>query len=121
LRWSRRLPPEVTGVLAVELEPCLRRIARRNAESAPVPIEVVDGIAEQLPAVDGSFDAAVACLVLCSVRDPQAAVREIHRVLRPRGQLRFIEHVRADTRALQQVQRLLDRTVWPTLMGGTRA
>jgi ubiquinone/menaquinone biosynthesis C-methylase UbiE len=111
-------PPEVTGVLAVEPEPHLRSIARRSAERAPVPVEVVEGVADRLPAPDAAFDAAVASLVLCSVPDPDAALREMRRVIRPGGQLRFLEHVRADTPALARVQRVLDAAVWPTLFGG---
>jgi SAM-dependent methyltransferase len=111
-------PPDIAAVLAVEPERYLRDIARRAAAEAPVPIEVVDGVAEQLPADDGAFDAGVASLVLCSVADPAAALRELHRVIRPGGQLRFFEHVRAATPGLRRVQRALDATVWPLLVGG---
>lgn len=52
------------------------------------------------------------------VGDQRAALRELYRVIRPRGQLRFFEHVRADTPRLRRVQQLLDGTVWPTLMRG---
>ncbi len=109
---------QVTRVLAVEPEPRLREIASRAADIAPVPIKVVDGIAERLPADDAAFDAVVACLVLCSVDDSHAALNEIRRVVRPGGQLRFFEHVTAGTRVLGQVQRFLDATVWPSLCGG---
>src|SRR5262249_14317098 len=101
-------PPEVTRVLAVEPEPHLRRIARRTAGHASIAIEVVDGIAERLPAADATLDAAVVSLVLCSITDQQAVLREISRVLRPGGQLRFFEHVGADTLALARVQHLVD-------------
>lgn len=111
-------PPEVTSVLAVEPERHLRDIARRIAEEAPVKVEIVDGVAEHLPADDESFDAAVASLVLCSVPDQRVALGEMYRVLRPGGQLRFVEHVRADTQGLRRVQRLVDATVWPILFGG---
>jgi ubiquinone/menaquinone biosynthesis C-methylase UbiE len=111
-------PAEVTRVLAIEPAPYLRSIAARKAGNRGGVIEVGDGVAERLPAADGAFDAAVVTLVLCSVADQGAALREIHRVVRPGGELRFIEHVRADTPGLSRVQRVLDATVWPPLGGG---
>jgi ubiquinone/menaquinone biosynthesis C-methylase UbiE len=96
----------------------LREIALRNAARAPVHVDVVDGVAEGLPPGDASADAVVLSLVLCSVADPATALRESRRVLRPGGELRFFEHVRADTTGLERVQRLLDATVWPALGGG---
>jgi ubiquinone/menaquinone biosynthesis C-methylase UbiE len=113
-------PPTVDRVLAVEPEAHLRQIARRTADDAPVPVEVVDGVAEDLPADDETFDAAVTFLVLCSVADPHVALCEIHRVLKPGGQLRFFEHVRADAAGLRRGQRLADATLWPRLNGGCR-
>jgi ubiquinone/menaquinone biosynthesis C-methylase UbiE len=82
------------------------------------PVEVVDGLAERLPFADGSFDAAVAALVLCSVTDQHAALREVHRVLRPGGRLYFLEHVRADTPGMRRLQRAVDATIGPRLLGG---
>jgi ubiquinone/menaquinone biosynthesis C-methylase UbiE len=111
-------PAGVTKVLAVEPEPHLRQLAEQQARQAPVPVEVRDGVAERLPAADASFDAAVATLVLCSVADQGAVLGEIHRVVRPGGQLRFLEHVQAGTPGWRRVQRLVDATIWPLLIGG---
>ncbi|MEV5973455.1 methyltransferase domain-containing protein [Streptomyces sp. NPDC051921] len=111
-------PPEVTRLVAVEPEPNLRALAVRRAREAAVPVEVAGGRAEGLPFRDASFDAAVVCLTLCSVADQRAALAELRRVLRPDGQLRFLEHVRSGTPAMRRVQRVLDATVWPRLAGG---
>jgi ubiquinone/menaquinone biosynthesis C-methylase UbiE len=111
-------PVEVTRVLAVEPEPHLRALAVSSAAKAPVPVEVVDGVADRLPADESSVDAAVTSLVLCSVPDQASALAEIRRVLRPGGQLRFLEHVRARSAALGCAQRVLDATIWPRIAGG---
>jgi ubiquinone/menaquinone biosynthesis C-methylase UbiE len=117
----RHYPPEVTAVLAVEPEPYLRARAKVNARRAPIPVEVVAGIAERIAAESAAFDAGVVSLVLCSVTDTGAALAELHRVIRPGGQLRFLEHVRADSPSLRRIQRLMDASVWPRLAGGCHA
>lgn len=92
-------PATVTSVLAVEPEQYLRALAAGHAQLAAVPVTVTDGTAEQLPAEDASVDNVVATLMLCSVADQQAALAEMHRVLRPGGELRFMEHVLAESQA----------------------
>ncbi|OLT23199.1 methyltransferase type 11 [Actinomadura sp. CNU-125] len=111
-------PPGVTQVIAVEPEPHLRRLAEAAAATAPVPVTVTDGVAEHLAVPDRAVDAVVACLMLCSVRDRDAALAEMLRVLRPGGRLHFFEHVRAGQPGLRRAQRVLDATVWPRLNGG---
>jgi ubiquinone/menaquinone biosynthesis C-methylase UbiE len=111
-------PATVTEVVAVEPEPHLRERARAAAARAGVRIEVVDGDADHLPASDASFDAAVACLVLCTVPDQAHALAELGRVLRRGGELRFYEHVRSDQPVLALSQRAVDRVFWPRAFGG---
>ena len=112
-------PDTVTEVIAVEPEPYLRARAELAAQNAPVKITVVNGDAEHLPLADASVDAAVTSLVLCSIGDPIAALREIRRVLRPGGELRFYEHVRADEAGLACIQRFAD-PIWSRFAGGCR-
>jgi ubiquinone/menaquinone biosynthesis C-methylase UbiE len=111
-------PLTVQQVMAVEPEPYLRARARAAAASAHIPIEVLDGVADCLPGEDRTFDAAVACLVLCTVPDQAAALTELRRVLRPGGELRFYEHLRSNRPALALSQRAVDRVFWPRAFGG---
>jgi ubiquinone/menaquinone biosynthesis C-methylase UbiE len=110
-------PATITEVLAVEPEPYLRRLALAAAEQELAPIRVVDGTAEALPAHDATFDTVVASLVLCTVADPDQALAETRRVLRPGGRLRFYEHVRAEDPRLARWQDRLQRP-WGWLVGG---
>jgi SAM-dependent methyltransferase len=76
-----------------------RRVAQLNRGA-----EVVHAAAEMLPFEDQTFDTVVSTLVLCTVADPEAALEEIRRVLRPGGSLLFLEHVRSDERRLARWQ-----------------
>jgi ubiquinone/menaquinone biosynthesis C-methylase UbiE len=111
-------PATVTEVIAVEPEPHLRSIAEANAARAAVSVKVVDATADDLPAGEAECDAAIASLVLCSVPDQDRALAEIRRVLKPGGELRFFEHVRAATPWRWHVQQALDVAIWPLLVGG---
>jgi ubiquinone/menaquinone biosynthesis C-methylase UbiE len=111
-------PAGVERVVALEPEPGLRERAVHAAARAAVPIEVVDGVAEDLSAHAGRFDAAVCSLVLCSVPDQRAALEQLASVLRPGGQIRLLEHVGASGGVLARVQRALDATVWPWIGAG---
>jgi len=115
-------PDTVTEVVAVEPESHLRGLASKAAETAPVPVRVVDGVADAIPAGDEEFDAAVACLMLCSVPDQARALAEFRRVLGPGGELRFYEHVLADTARFARAQRMGDNSgLWPRVSGGCHA
>lgn len=112
-------PATVEEVVALEPEPYLRERADEAARAAPAPVSVRDAVAAPLPLDDGGFDAAIASLVLCTVPDPVGALAELRRVLRPGGELRFMEHVRADGPRKAGVQGWLDRVgIWPRLAGG---
>ncbi len=95
----------------------LREIAARAATRAPVPVRVADATADALPAETGSVDFGVVSLVLCSVPNPQYALAELFRVIRPGGELRFYEHIRAPSPRFARFQELVD-IGWPHLAGG---
>jgi ubiquinone/menaquinone biosynthesis C-methylase UbiE len=110
-------PPTVEELVAVEPEPYLRSRAEETARSVGIAVRVLDGTAAALPVGAGSADAVVVAGVLCSVADPQAALAELRRVLRPGGELRFYEHVRSRRPGFARYQDAASH-VWPHLMGG---
>jgi SAM-dependent methyltransferase len=112
-------PATVAEVVALEPEPFLRAKAEAAVRRAPVTVRVQDGVADPLRFDDDAFDAAVASLVLCTVPDTGRALGELRRVLKPGGELRFLEHVRSDRPRKARMQERLDRSgVWPRLAGG---
>ena len=111
-------PAAVTRVVAVEPEPYLRGLAERTARTTRTEVTVVPGTADRLPLPDACVDAAVLCLVMCSLDYRRAALAELARVLRPGGTVHFLEHTFAETPGLLRVQRWADATVWPLLTGG---
>jgi ubiquinone/menaquinone biosynthesis C-methylase UbiE len=115
----RHYPTTVDEVVAIEPEPFLRSKAIQAAAAASVPVRVWSALADRLDLADGSCDAGVACLVLCTVQDLPGALAELRRVVAPGGELRFLEHVRSERAAKARVQRGLDRSgIWPLLGGG---
>lgn len=96
-------------VVAAEPDPGMRSRAQQAARAASAPIEVVAARAEQLPFADARFDTVLASCVLCTVADPDAALAEMARVLRPGGRLRLYEHVRATDRRQARWQDRLER------------
>ena len=117
-RSFEHYPPDVTSLLAVEPDPTARESAAERARGAALSIEIVDGVAERLPAADGSVDVVVVMGVLCSVGDPAVVLQELRRVLRPGGELRFWEHVRSRHVLFRTLQRVLDRLFWTKALGG---
>lgn len=85
-----------------------------------IPSSVIVADAERLPFEDDSFDTVVSTLVLCTVDDPQQAINEIARVLRPGAKLLFLEHVRSDSRRLARWQDRLHRP-WHAFAAGCNA
>ncbi|WP_440763928.1 class I SAM-dependent methyltransferase [Natronorubrum sp. DTA7] len=81
---------------AIEPDPHMRKRAVDAARETGLDVDLRDARAESLPYPDGSFDVVLAGVVFCTVQDPDAALEEVVRVLKPGGEFRFLEHVHAD-------------------------
>lgn len=106
----RHYPDDVAELVLAEPDPGMNSRLQKRLERTGRTAHVVDAPAEQLPVADASVDTVVSTFVLCTVDDPDLALREIARVLRPDGQFLFLEHVRSETPRLARWQ---DRMVEP--------
>ncbi len=110
--------PDADLVLTEPEEPMARRLEDR-VRSLGRDAEVIRAPGETLPCPDGSFDAAVATLMLCTVPDPDRTLAEVRRVLRPGAPLLFLEHVRASDPAVARRQDRWD-PLWRRVAYGCR-
>ena len=105
-----RYLPDDARLIAIEPNPYMHPRLRRAARSRGVDLEIRSVVGERIDLPDASADAVISSLVLCSVRDPQAVVAEVRRVLRPGGRFSFAEHVAAEPgTATRWTQRILRR------------
>ncbi|MBN2622208.1 MAG: class I SAM-dependent methyltransferase [Acidimicrobiales bacterium] len=86
------LPATVRRVLAVDPAVTGRRLGARRLAASDIPVEFIGLDGEDIPLPDESVDSALSTFTLCTIPDVAVALREVHRVLRPGGQLHFLEH-----------------------------
>lgn len=103
-------PDDIEELVLSEPDALMRSRLENRLRASGRRARLLDAPAEQLPFADGSVDTVVSTFVLCTVDAPDLALREVVRVLRPDGQLLFIEHVRSDSPTLARWQ---DRLAGP--------
>lgn len=99
----------IESLVLSEPDPLMVKQLREKLAASAREAELIQAPAEDLPFADGSFDTVTVTLVLCTVPDQAAALREIQRVLKPGGRLLFIEHVRSEDPGLAKWQDRLER------------
>ena len=114
------LPFLSTGVRWIGLDPnpFLPPYVQASVRDSSITAFFGAGVAEALPAFNGSVDAVISTLVLCSVRDPAIALREVIRILKPGGRFVFIEHVAAPSGTSTRRWQTLVSPLWKWLGDG---
>ena len=108
---GRNLPfyPRGIQLTGIDFSPAMLEIARGRAAEVGVNVALIEGDAQHLPFADHRFDTVVCTLALSSIPDPAAAINEMHRVLRPGGQLLVVGHVASPHRVVRAGQQTLER------------
>ncbi len=108
---------QVEMVWGVDPSPGMSRLARSRVRQAPFEVRLLENTADDIPLDDDSADSAVITYTLCSIPDPEAALREIARVLKPGGRLLFCEHGAAPDASVRRWQNRLT-PYWKHVTGG---
>lgn len=113
------LPFYAAGVKVTGVDPSLelQAYAREIAAGADMDVEFLAVGAEDIPLPDNSFDSAVITWTLCTISDPDAALSEVRRLLKPGGKLIFAEHGASPEPRIANWQRRIN-PVWKSLAGG---
>jgi ubiquinone/menaquinone biosynthesis C-methylase UbiE len=107
----------VEFVYGIDPSPRLLSIARRRAAASGIPVELLLGSATAIPLADNAVDTIVMTWTLCSIPDPLAALREMRRVLKPDGNLCFVEHGLSPEPGVERWQHRLTPP-WRRIAGG---
>ncbi|WP_299575926.1 class I SAM-dependent methyltransferase [uncultured Williamsia sp.] len=110
-------PPTLTRVLAVEPSSGARGLAADRIATSPVPVEFVGLDGARIDLSDASVDCVLSTWTLCTIPDVDAAVAEMHRVLRPGGAVHFVEHGVSPRPSTARWQRRIE-PVWGAVAGG---
>lgn len=107
----------VEQLYALDPSQRLLEMAKRKGRDSAIPITFLHHTGEAIPLDDQSIDTAVMTWTLCSIADPVTALREMRRVLKPKGKLLFAEHGLAADSGVQRWQNTLN-PIWNRVSGG---
>jgi ubiquinone/menaquinone biosynthesis C-methylase UbiE len=110
-------PPNVKRIEAIDPDVDLDRLSMPRMATSAIAVDFHHLDAAHLPFEDARFDTVVSTFTLCSIPDVVHALGEVRRVLRPGGQLLFLEHGRAPDPAVARWQDRLNGA-WMPLAGG---
>ena len=110
-------PPATKEVLGLEPSPRLIKMARRAADRTTKKTRFIEGSAESIPLPNKCIDTIVMTWTLCSIPAAEQSLTEMRRVLKPEGQLLFVEHGQSPEAGVRRWQDFLN-PAWKRMAGG---
>jgi ubiquinone/menaquinone biosynthesis C-methylase UbiE len=108
---------QVTEIIGLDPSQALIDMASHRAWADGRTVSFLPASAEAIPLEAGSVDTVVTTWTMCSVPHPERALAEVRRVLKPGGDLLFVEHGRAPDPWVVRIQDWLT-PVWGSVTGG---
>lgn len=108
---------KITQFCGIDPNDKLLEGAREAAQANGWEVDIKQGVGEDIPFADGTFDSVVCTYTLCSVDDPAQVMREMRRILKPGGRVLFLEHGRAPDRSVAMWQDRIE-PIWKPMAGG---
>jgi ubiquinone/menaquinone biosynthesis C-methylase UbiE len=99
---------EGLDVVGIDLSPDMLVIARRRALEAKREVDLREGDAHAIDFADETFDTVVSTYSLCNIPDPEQALSEMQRVLRPGGRLILVDHIGSSVKPILWFQKLVE-------------
>jgi len=97
-------PSHIKKIEALDINPGMNETAYQRMNASGIEVKHHCLSTEKLPFKDNKFDTVVSTWTLCSINDLHSALIEVSRILKPGGQLLFLEHGLADTKSVRGIQ-----------------
>jgi ubiquinone/menaquinone biosynthesis C-methylase UbiE len=110
-------PARVSKVIGIDPSAQSWQLAQSKVQLSEVVIEFIQGSAEDIPLGNDSVDTAVITYTLCTIPDPDRALAEVIRVLRPGGRVLVAEHALAPDASVAKWQNRVNG-IWGKMAGG---
>jgi len=107
----------VESITGVDPAEALTQKARQRADRIRAGVAVIGVSGESIPVRSETFDTVVCTWTLCSIPDPQAAIAEMYRALKPDGKLIFVEHGQSPEPKISKWQQRIE-PYWKVVAGG---